>query len=228
MKEYTVQSGDTLYGISKQFGMSVDDIKKLNNLTTNNLEVGQVLKMNENKGTSTYTVQKGDSLYTISNQFDIPVSELININNLTDNSLQIGQVLNLVQNDLGVEEEVIIMPIYENYTVKKGDNLYSIANQFGTTVNQIKKDNNLTSNLLSLGQILKVQVGEETIGIEECFGEGYENLGKTYLEHKVVKGDSLYSIARNYNTTVDNIMKLNDLKGTSLDIGQILKIKEIG
>ena len=227
MKEYTVQKGDTLYGISKQFGMSINSIKKLNNLTTSNLEVGQVLQIRENGSPTTYTVQKGDNLYDISKKFQIPVSELMKINNLTTDSLQIGQVLNLVQNDLAGEEEIIVMPIYENYTVKKGDDLYSIAKRFNTSVDQIIKDNNLTSNLLSIGQVLKVKIGEEEIGIEECFGEGYENLGKRYLEHTVTKGDSIYSIARNYNTTVDNIIKLNNLKNTNLSLGQVLKIKEI-
>ncbi len=227
MKEYTVQKGDTLYGISKQFGMSINSIKKLNNFTTSNLEVGQVLQIRENGSPTTYTVQKGDNLYDISKKFQIPVSELMKINNLTTDSLQIGQVLNLVQNDLAGEEEIIVMPIYENYTVKKGDDLYSIAKRFNTSVDQIIKDNNLTSNLLSIGQVLKVKIGEEEIGIEECFGEGYENLGKRYLEHTVTKGDSIYSIARNYNTTVDNIIKLNNLKNTNLSLGQVLKIKEI-
>lgn len=166
MKEYTVQKGDTLYGISKQFGISIDDIKKQNNLTSNTLEAGQVLQIRENQSPTTYTV-------------------------------------------------------------KKGDDLYSIAQKFGTTVDQIKGHNNLTSNLLSIGQVLKVKVGEETVGIEECFGEGYEELGKRYLEHTVIKGDSIYSIARNYNTTVDNIIKLNNLKNTNLSLGQVLKIKEI-
>lgn len=227
MKEYTVQKGDTLYGISKQFGISVDDIKKLNNLTSNTLEAGQVLQIRENQSPTTYTVKKGDNLYVISKRFNIPVSELMKINNLANDSLQIGQVLNLMQNDLAGEEEIMVMPIYENYTVKKGDDLYSIAQKFGTTVDQIKGDNSLTSNLLSIGQVLKVKVGEETVGIEECFGEGYEELGKRYLEHTVIKGDSIYSIARNYNTTVDNIIKLNSLKNTNLSLGQVLKIKEI-
>ena len=227
MKEYTVQKGDTLYGISKQFGISIDDIKKLNNLTSNTLEAGQVLQIRENQSPTTYTVKKGDNLYEISKRFNIPISELMKINNLANDSLQIGQVLNLMQNDLGGEEEIMVMPIYENYTVKKGDDLYSIAQKFGTTVDQIKGDNSLTSNLLSIGQVLKVKVGEETVGIEECFGEGYEELGKRYLEHTVIKGDSIYSIARNYNTTVDNIIKLNSLKNTNLSLGQVLKIKEI-
>lgn len=227
MKEYTVQKGDTLYGISKQFGISIDDIKKQNNLTSNTLEAGQVLQIRENQSPTTYTVKKGDNLYEISKRFNIPVSELMKINNLANDSLQIGQVLNLMQNDLGGEEEIMVMPIYENYTVKKGDDLYSIAQKFGTTVDQIKGHNNLTSNLLSIGQVLKVKVGEETVGIEECFGEGYEELGKRYLEHTVIKGDSIYSIARNYNTTVDNIIKLNNLKNTNLSLGQVLKIKEI-
>lgn len=225
MKTYTVQPGDTLYGIAKQFGTSVDDIKKLNNLSTNTISVGQVLKIQEDTSPLTYTVQKGDTLYSISKKFDIPVLDIMKINNITSTVLQIGQVLKLFPQE--EEDGIIVMPVYENYKVQKGDSLYSIAQKFNTTVDELKKDNNLTSNLLSIGQILKIKVGEEIFGVEECFGEGYSDLEKKYINYTVKKGDSLYSIARNYNTTVDSIMQLNNLKSTNLSIGQVLKIKEV-
>lgn len=230
MKNYTVQKGDTLYGVAKQFGTTVSEIKRLNNLTSNTLSVGQVLKINEDTSNpTTYTVQKGDSLYSISNKFGLSVLNLMSYNNLTSTTLQIGQVLKLTPSgeELGSVGDITVVPIYENYIVKKGDNLYDISKKFNTTVEQIKKDNNLSNNDLSIGQNLKIQVGEEYVGIEECYGEGYSNLGKKYIEHTVKKGDDLYSIAKNYSTTVDEIKSLNNLDSNNLTIGQILKVKEI-
>ena len=228
MKEYTVQRGDTLYGIAKQFGTTVSDIKKLNNLTTDNISVGQILKIEEDTNPITYTVVKGDTLYSIGRQFNIPVLDLMKINNITSTVLQIGQVLSLVapeEDSSSGGGSIIVIPVYQNYTVQKGDSLYSIAQKFNTTVTQIKQDNGLTSNLLAIGQVLKIKVGEETIGLEECYGEGYS--GTTYVTHTVKKGESLYSIAKNYNTTVEQIMKLNNLTSTNLSIGQVLKIREV-
>jgi len=230
LKNYTVQKGDTLFGIARQFGTTVEDIKRLNNLTSNTISVGQVLRINEDTSEPTmYVVQKGDSLYSIGKKFGISVLDLMNYNNLTSTTLRIGQVLKLTpsDDDIGSVGDITVVPIYQNYTVKKGDSLYTIAKKFDTTVDQIKRDNKLTSNNLSIGQVLRIKVGEETIGIEECYGEGFEGGGKNYINHTVKKGDTLYSIARNYDTTVDNIKKLNNLTSNNLTIGQVLKIKEV-
>ena len=65
MQTYIVQPGDTLYGISGQFGVSIEDIKLENNLSSNVLVVGQVLKIPSTSTTSLYVVKKGDTLYSI-------------------------------------------------------------------------------------------------------------------------------------------------------------------
>lgn len=225
-KTYTVSVGDSLYGIAKQFGTTVDDIKRLNNLTTDNITVGQILAIKEDTAPTTYTVEKGDTLYSIAKKFNLSLANLLKYNNLDTNSvLKIGQVLNLYS-DL-TTDEIITMPVYENYTVKRGDSLYSIAQKYNISVDQLKKDNGLTSNILTVGQILKIKVGEESFGVLECFGEGSTNLEKEYITYTVKRGDSLYSIANKYNTSVDNIKRLNNLSSTNLSIGQILKIKEV-
>ena len=204
MKNYTVQKGDTLYGISKQFDVPIETIKRLNNLTSNTISIGQKLQIPTTQTTTIYTVKSGDTLYKIANLYNTSVKELIELNNLSSTSLSIGQ-----QIKVPVEEDNTTNNEYVNYTVKKGDNLYSIATEYGVSVETIKQINNLTNNLLSIGQVLKIPTKNIEIG---------------YKEYEVKAGDSLYSIAQKFNTTVNDIVKENNLQTTILSVGQILKI----
>lgn len=199
---YKVQSGDTLYSISKKLDTTVTELKKLNNLSSNMLSVGQVLKIPAKTvdigETDIYQVQAGDTLYSIARKYNISVNELKNLNNLVDNTLSIGQILKVPSG----------LSSYNSYIVDKGDTLYSIAKKFDTSVNKLKELNNLSSNMLSIGQKLLIPIGEET----------------TYV---VKSGDTLYSIAREFNTTVDKLKELNNLSNNTLSIGQILIVKEV-
>ncbi len=221
---YTVKPGDTLWGISNQYGVSVTELARINNVTADKLRVGQVLTIPSKSGTNpsnmfSYTVQKGDSLYSIAKKYYTTVNDIIDINNLTNLTLKIGQKLRIPEK---YTEGELTMPIFANYTVKKGDSLYSIARNFNTTIDQIKKDNSLVTNTLSIGQVLKIRTrNEDNVIIEECFGEAYVPTDTTYT---VQKGDSLYSISKKFNTTVDNIKKKNNLTLNVLSIGQVLKI----
>lgn len=96
------------------------------------------------------------------------------------------------------------------YTVKTGDSLWSIAKQLNTTVDQLKQLNNLSGNLLTVGQVLKVPTGVP----EQPTGD--------YKIYIVQSGDSLYQIASKYNTTVDTLKSLNSINTTLLSIGQTL------
>lgn len=206
---YVVQKGDTLYSIANKLGTTVSELKKENNLTSNTLQIGEVLRIPTKEiyeeEENIYIVQKGDSLYSIANKYNTTVEELKRINNLTSNILSIGQVLKLPSdkaNNVEKEENTI------SYTVQKGDSLYSIARKYDTTIDRIKDLNNLTTNLLSIGQVLLIPTDT--------------NLETTYT---VKKGDSLYSIAKKYNTTVDRLKQLNNLTSNLLSIGQILIVR---
>ena len=142
--EYIVQKGDSLYSIANKYNTTVNELKSINNLTSNLLSIGQKLKI-PTKEANEYIVQKGDSLYAIANKYNTTVNELKSINNLTSNLLSIGQKLKIP-----TKEEI-------NYIVQKGDSLYAIAKKYNTTVNELKSINNLTSNLLSIGQQLKIK-----------------------------------------------------------------------
>ena len=154
---YIVKAKDTLYKIAKDFNTTVDVLKNINNLTTNTLSIGQIIKIpasttNESIKYNNYTVKSGDNLYKIANNYQTTVEAIKNLNNLTSNLLSIGQVLK-IPNSKGLEnqEENFI-----TYIVKSGDSLYKIANNYQTTVEAIKNLNNLTSNLLSINQVLKI------------------------------------------------------------------------
>ena len=94
------------------------------------------------------------------------------------------------------------------YTVKAGDSLWLISRRYGTTVEALKRLNGLTSDLLNIGQVLKIPVSQNT----------------SYIEYTVRPGDSLWTISRRYGTTVEAIMNLNGLTSDALGIGQILRI----
>ena len=198
---YVVKSGDSLWSISKKYNIPVDELKRINNLTSNLLSIGQVLKIpgdNDDVEENKYTVKSGDTLYSIAREYNISVQDIKDANNLINNNLTIGQKL------------IIPTPTIESndivYTVKKGDNLYSIAKTYGLTQQELMNYNNLTSNLLSIGQTLKIPINNTNI---------------TYV---VKSGDTLYSIARQFNTSVQDIKNKNNLTTNTLSIGQALKI----
>ena len=200
---YTVKKGDSLWKIANKYNTTVEKLKSANNLKTNTLSVGQKLVIPSisvsPEVSDTYIVQKGDSLWSIANKFNMTVSELKNLNNLTNNLLSIGQVLKIKDSSNNGKT---------TYTVQKGDSLWVIANKYGITTEELKSYNNLTSNLLSIGQVLKIPQGKTS----------------TKNIYIVKKGDSLWTIANRYNTTVEKIKVLNNLTSNLLSIGQQLKI----
>lgn len=172
-----------------------------------------------------YTVKSGDTLYSIASKYNTTVQEIINLNYLKNTNLSVGQILRIPEFYFDMDN--MNLPNYINYTVKVGDTLYSIARDNNVSVDTLKKDNALTSDVLTVGQIIRIRLPEgQTIEVEECFGPDYviPNNLNNYVIYKVKKGDNLYNIAKAYNTSVNEIIKLNNLKNTSLSIGQELKI----
>lgn len=196
---YTVKSGDSLWSISRKFGVTVNELKKVNNLSSNLLSIGQNLIIpgkKNNTSSNEYVVKKGDTLYGIANKYNISVDNLKSYNNLSTDSLSIGQIIKIPDNKVNSNE----------YVVKSGDSLYSISRKYGVSVDELMSVNNLKSTVLSVGQVLKIP-----------------NSGVvTNVIYTVKKGDSLWSIAKNNKTTVDAIVKLNNLSNANLSIGQKL------
>ncbi len=197
---YRVKSGDTLWSIARQYGITVNELKSYNNLKDNTLSIGMLLYI-PNKETTTvetevYTVKAGDTLYSIAKKYNLSVDELKSLNNLTGSALTIGQKLN-------VKKEPSLLET--TYQVQKGDTLYGIAQKFKVSVDNLKNINNLTNNVLSIGQVLKIPTSENS-----------------FPTYQVKSGDTLWSIAKTYGTSVDEIKRINNLINNSLSIGQTL------
>lgn len=210
---YVVKRGDSLWSIAKKYGLSVDELKRINNLTNNLLSVGQTLRVTGIADTNNdiYVVQLGDTLYGIASRYGIDVTQLKNYNNLSSNVLSIGQQLYIPTGQIVSD---VISTDYDTYTVVSGDNLFNIASKYGTSVSELKDINNLTSNTLLVGQKLLIPKGSDLV----------DSLVVNYVDYRIVSGDTLYSISSKYGVGVDELKRINNLSNNKLSVGQVIKI----
>jgi LysM repeat protein len=163
---HKVDAGETLYGLSKRYGTTVDDILKLNPTADGGLEIGQIVKVpyvrsvkQVSTNGSIHRVAEKETLFSISRLYGISVDDIKSWNKLASNSLSVGQEL-IIKNKNVQEINRSTVPAMASaagvHTVEAKETLYSISKQYGVTIDQLKTWNNLTANELSLGQVLYV------------------------------------------------------------------------
>lgn len=232
---YTVKAGDSLWGISQTYGTTVNNLKQINNLSSNVIYVGQVLKLKQQSASSsnqtsasaadTYTVQSGDTLWGIANTHDTTVNNLKQINDLTSDTIYVGQVLKLTQQS--TTQQASSKPSQSNssdfYTVKAGDSLWKIAMGNDLTVDHLKQMNNLTTNTIYVGQQLRIkegQINSQPSQSNSQANQSNQNVG-TYT---VKAGDTLWGIANDHDTTVSALKQNNHLSSDTIYVGQVLSL----
>ena len=179
---YRVKSGDYLGKIASRHRCTVAQIRKWNNLRSNDIRVGQKLviyrggvsssssvssnnasssssssevKQNNTSSSSTYTVKSGDTLSSIATRNGVTVAQLKEWNNLTSNNIQVGQKLKI--NGKAQTQPKSVSGEYTTYTVQSGDSFYSIAKNYpGVSAEDIMDFNGLSSSKIRPGMVIKI------------------------------------------------------------------------
>jgi len=209
----------------------------------NRQEVASTDKINEYKNQQSgtnytacsgqyYIVRSGDNLGSIAQRYSVSVSDIQRWNNLSSTRIYAGQ--KLMVSKTAVKSTNTTAPQLTTsggtkviYTIKSGDNLGSIAAKYKVSVDDIKKWNGLTSTNIVAGKTLVIYTGSAPKTSTVTQNTTTQNKTGTVKAsvHIVKSGDSLWSIAKKYNTTVDKIKKDNNLKSDAISIGQKLTIK---
>ncbi len=177
---------------------------------------------------SVYTVQKGDTLFSLAKKYGVTIKQIQEVNGLHSDLIRVGQKLevpthanyhHLEEDDI---EEHFSIPVHK---VESGDTLFYLAKKYNVSIEQIKKLNGLHSDIIKQGQNLEIPVysANHKIKVLESIKEKNSKIeSATYV---VVPGDTLWSIARRYNTTIESIKAINDFQRDYILIGEKLKIK---
>ena len=150
---YPVSKGDTLSGIANRHGMSTAELKKLNGLSSDSINIGQKLKVRGGGTSVTHTVASGDTLYKIARRYSVSVESILLTNAMTDSTIRPGQTLQIPADGKSAVDEKTIA-----YQVRSGDTLSGISAKYGVTVDQLKTWNQLHNDSIRPGQKLQVRL----------------------------------------------------------------------
>ena len=167
-RSHRVRRGDSLSTIARRYGLSVKRIKRINNLKSSRIYVGQRLKLRyarkissvgRKKKAHRYRVRPGDNLSTIARRYGLSVKRIKRVNNLKSSRIYVGQRLKLRYarkiSSAGHKKNT------RRYRVRLGDSLHKISKKFGLTIRQIKKMNNLKTNKIIYGKYLLIAAKSE-------------------------------------------------------------------
>jgi len=152
-----------------------------------------------------YIVTNGDSLWEIAREFDLDIKKLRDLNGLASNVIYPGDRLLVTADSKPTGKE-------SYYQVRSGDSLWTIARNHNVSPEDIMRWNNLKNNTIHPGTRLRLVVADTG-----------ESMSDSY--YQVRSGDSLWSIARNYNISPEDIMRWNNLKNNTIHPGNRLLLK---
>lgn len=235
--EYTIQAKDNLNRLAERFGTTVNEIKRINELSSINLKIGQVLKMPAQAGTEPKQEQRTEQKPE-QKQEQKPARNAGN-----------DPIFPSKRGTEAVETTVAETGTYIEHVVKAKENLNMLAEKYGTSIDEIKRLNGLNSSNLRIAQVLKIPAksGVATQAENKSLPEVVENTPKAaqkksetaqksappdnsaqqeeFIEHTVASNETIYSIATKYGLTMDQLKAKNNLPDNSLRVGQKLLIK---
>lgn len=245
-QEHIVDQGETLFSISKMYGVTVGELKEWNDLQSNSLNPGQVLIVvpHTNDERILHEVKAGDSLFGISRQYNVTIAEIQEWNNLESTNLEAGTELVIYPQSAGEqskpsiddleqmdeEERTSIVERYsesaaesESYIVKSGDTLYGIARQHDMTINELRQINNFQDDMLRVGQRITVRKSQTAPSIAEG-AEDSTPQGK-FSTYRVQRNENITRILDKFKMTRSEFEALNPgMNADNISSGQQITV----
>jgi membrane-bound lytic murein transglycosylase D len=161
-----------------------------------------------------HRVRSGQTLSTIARRYGSSVNAIVRANNLRSrNRIRVGQRLKIPARGAQVSSSPAVVATGKaaslTHSVRRGDSLWKLASRYGTTVDRIKRDNNLRGDRLHVGQRLQINTG----------------IPAGSLTYSVRKGDTVAKIARSHRVSTTAVLRANGLSSAStIYPGQVLVI----
>lgn len=235
------------YATDSSYAVKLNSIISQYNLTQYDGESTNTGPVVGNTKEVTHTVVSGDSLWLISARYGSTVAQIMEWNGLSSNVIYVGQTLTVskpketapapeIVTETGTETDAVTKPVttQKTHTVVSGDYLIKIGTAYGVSVAQLKEWNNLTGDIIFVGQNLKVSAPiaapvepvtppVETVVTPEAPAPTTPTttVGQTY---KVVSGDTLYGVATKNGVSVAQLKEWNSLSSDLIFVGQTLKV----
>jgi membrane-bound lytic murein transglycosylase D len=219
VKYHKVKRGDSLSEISDRYGITINELKKWNHLRGSKAPMGRKLKIitSENVG---YTRKKE------------PKSDTISV--VTTNP--IVAIDNKIIKQYKEEKVVSFKDVVKMHKVKRGDNLGEIANKYDVAIADVKKWNHIKGNNIPVGKSLKIIKNERVVttvrkevkadknAIETAVASNDDATANPSNFYEVQKGDNLFTIAKKFNVSFEDLKKWNNLDNTNLQQGSKLSL----
>lgn len=250
---YRIASGDTLGGIARRFRTSVANLQQWNGLSSTRIRAGRYLIVDPNaaSGSSTataasgsaptgrYTVRRGDSLSRIGARLGASVAQLKAWNGIRGTTIRVGQTLKVpgpapapqrASASAGLPARQVPAPSPNHYRIRSGDSLSTIASQFGVSVSDLRKWNNLRSSRIRAGNFLLVRPPSGTLA--SASPEPATSVSRPSSSpsgsgrYTVRRGDTLGGIAERYGTSAAKLRAWNGIRGSTIRPGQELIVRQ--
>lgn len=240
-RHHAVQAGETLNDIATRYNTTVQAIIDVNELSSTNLSIGQILRLPAMGGAAnyprTYRIDIGDTLRSIGERFGVTWQQIAAYNNIaTPNYVEAGLLITIPPVNYVIPEPVVVtpipvatatpvvtpVPVAVRYIVQQGDTLHTIAERFSVTVESLLQYNNLT-----VGEAI---FPNDALLIPPTGGASNPVVvvpPRTAINgyYSVRMGDTMFAIARSFNVNVYDLAEANGILNlNSIYTGQSLRI----
>ena len=247
---HIVSKGETLYSISNKYGISMADLRNLNNLSYDNdnikvgseLVVAQNLAVSEPKAESApavkihaaaggklktvvHIVADGESLSQIADDYQTSIYSITSLNKIKDERIRVGQKIKIETSSDQVQVNAYTGTKPLTYKVRKGDNIGTIAARYEVTEDEIRKWNPeiAESSKLPAGKKLEIHVKEDAKGSSTGSSPKVNKMPKSYT---VKSGETLSAISSKFGVSIAELKKKNkDIKGDKIRKGQKIRVQ---